>query len=272
MKPNAEPVQTGSVKTGDFTMEYFRFGHGRKTLAILPGLSLRSVIYAADAVADAYRLLTDDFTIYVFDRRKNLPAAYTVRGMARDTVQVFRSLGLERICVFGASQGGMIAMQIAIDCPELVHRLAIGSACCRVTPSRYRTVERWIEIAKSGNAEELYLSFGQALYPQDVFERLRTFFADAARAVTPGDFDRFIRLAEGMKDFDVTEDLARIVCPTLVIGSADDRVLGAQADAQIAACLRNCPECICCQYDGYGHAAYDTAPDYPERLLRFFTD
>ena len=27
--------------------------------------------------------------------------------------------------------------------------------------------------------------------------------------------------------------------------------------------------CILCMYDGYGHAAYDMAPDYKERILEF---
>lgn len=54
------PIQTGRIKTTGCTMEYFRFGHGRETLVILSGLSVQSVMNAADAAADAYRLLTDD--------------------------------------------------------------------------------------------------------------------------------------------------------------------------------------------------------------------
>ena len=70
-------------------MDYFRFGHGGDTLAILPGLSVQSVMGSADIVAESYRLLTDDFTIYVFDRRKELPASYPICAMAQDTAQAF---------------------------------------------------------------------------------------------------------------------------------------------------------------------------------------
>lgn len=266
------PILTESIKTKDFVMEYFRFGHGQKTLVILPGLSVQSVMHAADAVADAYRLLTDDFTLYVLDRRKDLPDTYPVRQMARDTEEALQALGLDRICVFGASQGGMIAMQIALDRPELVQKLVLGSTCCRVTPERYRLIGQWIGLAKGGNAQALYLAFGRALYPQDMFERARGYFADSARLVTDEDLKRFIRLAEGMQGFDMTEELGRIACPTLVIGSADDRVLGAQSSVQIAQCLGGRPDAALYMYDGYGHAVYDTAPDFPERLLRFFAD
>ncbi len=265
------PIAAERIETNGFRMDYFRFGRGRKTLVILPGLSLQSVMHAADAVAHAYRLLTDDFTICVFDRRRELPAAYTVREMARDTEKAIRSLGPDPVCIFGASQGGMIAMQIAIDCPDLVQKLALGSTCCRVTPAQYRTVSRWIQLAAENKIEELYAAFGEALYPPDVYERLRPYFADAAKTVTREEIDRFICLARGMKDFDVTQELGRITCPTLVIGSSDDRVLGAQAGAQLAERFRDRADCAFYTYDGCGHAAYDTAPDYPERLLRFFT-
>ncbi len=45
------PIET--VPTDRFTMEYFRFGAGERPLVILPGLSVQSVMGAADAVAAA---------------------------------------------------------------------------------------------------------------------------------------------------------------------------------------------------------------------------
>ena len=61
------------VETGGFAMEYFRFGEGERKLVILPGLSVQSVMHAAEAVAAAYAGLAEEFTIYVFDRRAQLP-------------------------------------------------------------------------------------------------------------------------------------------------------------------------------------------------------
>ena len=45
------PIET--VHAEGFAMDFFRFGHGEKTLVILPGLSVDSVMKYADAVADA---------------------------------------------------------------------------------------------------------------------------------------------------------------------------------------------------------------------------
>ena len=82
------------------TMDYIKFGHGSNTLVILPGLSVQSVMLLADAVADAYDCMTNDFTIYLFDRRKNLILsvykilleAETDREVCKEKLAVYRKL------------------------------------------------------------------------------------------------------------------------------------------------------------------------------------
>lgn len=258
-------IQT--VKTDAFSMDYFRFGHGDETLVILPGISVQSVMDFAESVSEAYKALADDFTIYVFDRRRELPPKYTVYDMARDTTEALRALDLDRVNVFGASQGGMMAMKMAVDHPELIQKLILGSTSAHVGDARYQAIEAWIQLARSGNAAALYLAFGEAIYPKNVFEQSRELLAEAAKTVTREELKRFVILAEGIKGFDVSEDLRRIACPVLVIGSKDDRVLGAEASIQIAKRLNGRAELM--MYDHYGHAAYDTAPDYKQRMLRF---
>ena len=262
-------MQIETIETSSFAMDYFKFGKGKETLAIIPGLSVQSVMGFADDIANAYRLLADVFTIYVFDRRKELPAAYPVRAMARDTADAFRALGLRNVSVMGASQGGMIALSMAIGQPDLVKKLVLCSTAARMTNERYRKVEEWVQLAKAGNATGLYLAFGKALYPQDVFEGSRELLIGAAESVTADDLDRFVILAEGAKGFDAAGELGRIACPVLLVGSADDRVLGADATLEIAERLGARPGFALHMYDGYGHAAYDTAPDLKERMLRF---
>ena len=76
-------IKIETVQTDTFSMDFFRFGKGERTLVILPGLSVQSVMGLADAVASAYQHMTETFTIYLFDRRKDLPPVYSVRDMAR---------------------------------------------------------------------------------------------------------------------------------------------------------------------------------------------
>ena len=260
----------GTIQADSFAMDYLRFGNGARNLVIIPGVSVQSVMNYAQAITESYKLLTEDFTVYVLDRRKDMPESYTVYEMARDTAEAIKVLKLDRVSLFGASQGGMIAMKIAIDHPELVEGLVLGSTSAQVTEETYRRVfAGWADLAKAGKPEELYLSFGEATYPAPVFEQSRELMIEAAKTVTPDDLKRFITVTEGMKGFDVTKDLRKIMCPVLVIGSRDDKIFGGEASVQIMESLKGRPDCELFMYDGYGHAAYDLAPDYRERMLKF---
>ena len=264
-------VQIETVQTNGFTMDYFQFGHGKQALVILPGLSVESITKYADVIPEAYAPLTENFTIYVFDRRNELPATYSVLEMAEDTAAAFRALGLAQVSLFGASQGGMMAMIIAAEHPELVGKLILGSTSSCVEPAQYQTFEKWIQLAKEGNAADLYRAFGEAIYPPHVYEQARDNLTACAENVTEKELKRFMILAEGMKGFDVRDKLQSIACPVLVIGSLDDHVLGAKAIEEIAKRLNNRAGVELYMYDGYGHAAYDTAPDYKARLLHFLS-
>ena len=259
-------VQIGTVKTERFSMEYCRFGQGDRNLIIIPGISVQSVMLSAEAIEDAYKLLADDFTLYVLDRRKDVPAVYSIRDMATDTAEAIAELGLEKVDIFGASQGGMIAMLIASEHPELVNKLILGSTSAFVDDAHSEVFDEWIALAEEGRKEDLYLAFGEACYPKDVFEDARDLLIQMAKSVTEEDLARFAIMTKSVKGVDITECLKKIKCPALVIGSNDDKVLGAEASGQIA---RSIKDCELYMYDGYGHAAYDTAPDYRQRMLDF---
>ena len=264
-------MRTETVITGDFSMDYFKFGCGDEVFVILPGLSVQSVMNSADAVAEAYGILTKRCTVYVFDRRKELPDTYSVFDMAADTAAALTALGIGKATVFGASQGGMIAAVMAAEYPELVENLILGSASAEVSDKQYQTVKKWIRLAKENNAYELYLSFGKALYPKETFERLRGALTDAAKTVTEKELMRFTVLARALKGFDAADELKKISCPTLILGSDDDRVLGADASLNIAKNLNKDTYRELYMYHGCGHAAYDTAANYKERILNFLT-
>jgi len=263
-------MEIRTVRTDSFSMDYFCFGKGKKALVILPGLSVQSVMGLAGLVAEAYKMFADDHTVYMFDRRKELPDPYSIKDMAEDTAEALRWLGLSDIDLLGASQGAMIGMQMAAGHPELVRRLVICSSASRVDEDAAGLFSEWIRLAREGDREGLYMAFGEAVYPPDVFEKSKKALRAAAKTVTDEDLERFVILAD-MKDFDITEDLKKITCPVLVLGSMDDQVLGCEPSFRIAAELGRRKGIVLQMYDGYGHAAYDLAPDYKENILRFLS-
>ena len=265
------PIQT--VTTAGFSMDYICFGNGAHTMVILLGLSVQSVHPQAKAIAKQYARFTDDYTVFLFDRRKELPPVYTVEDMANDTAAAFESLGLENIYLFGASQGGMMAMLIALDHPHLVKKLALGCTAARLPAAQAEVFTAWLHLAETGERKKLYECFAEAIYPPALFKKYRPVLGLLAKGVTQEDLKRFITLAEGTAAYDILERVPAIRQPVLVLGAEDDGVLGPQAAKELAAALQNNPHATCHIYEpGYGHAAYDTAPDFGERVYAFFSD
>ena len=244
------------IKTDSCEMEYFSFGTGEKTMVILPGLSVVSVMKSAHAIEEAYAPMASDFTIYVLD--------------SSDTVFVLRALDLKDIYLFGASQGGMIAMTIAITAPDLVSKLALGSTAARVCGDDFSELSAWVGMAEKKDATALYEVFAQALYPKETYEAYKDVFAMMSKTVTEEDLSRFVIQAKGTEGFDVLDRLSEISCPVLLLGAKDDAVLGVKPSEEIISRLSGREDFEYFMYDGYGHAAFDTAPDYKERLLKFF--
>ncbi len=259
-------ISINTVKTESFEMDYFRFGkEGARPVVILPGLSIKSVMPQADAVAAQYSLLAEHYDIYLIDRRKVVPDKYTVEEMAEDTVQAIKMIGLESIDIVGISQGGMIAQTIAIRYPDLIHAMILGSSASRL-PEKKDSLGKWKDFAKEGKATELVRAFAEDIYSPRFYEKYKDRIAATYKDISEDELRKFMILSEGTNGFDVYEDIAKIKCPTLVIGAAEDRVTGIQAAIDTA-------ERIGCElyiYEGYGHAVYDEAPNYVERLKEFF--
>lgn len=263
-----EYTEIRSVKTEAFEMEYFTFGSGPKPFVILPGLSLKSVMLSADAVASSYACFAEEYTAYVFDVRKNLPEDYSISDMADDTAAAMRKLNIADAYVFGCSMGGAAAQYIAIRCPELVHKLALGSSFARPNETSTATIRQWRSLAESGDVRTLNRAGAQMVYSPDYFGQFREIFASLENEGTPEELERFAVMAGACEGFDIFDSLDRIGCPVLVIGSWQDRVVSGEASVEIARKLR----CDLYMYSGYGHAVYDEAPDYKARLMDFFSD
>lgn len=261
--------KTDSISIDGFTMKYLKFGEGSETLVILPGLSAQSVIPLAPYIAKKYESLTKDFTVYLFDRRFNVPAEYSVSDMACDTVKVIEALKLQSISLFGASQGGMIALTIAAEYPELVKKLVIVSTVMHIDTKRFSIINQWITLAEKNDSKGLYLAISEKVYPKDYFEKYKQAFCQIAKTMTKQDHKRFIILANGAKSFDISNSAEKIKCPVLYIGDEYDAVFTDKPEKEIEQLLGINDHFEIKMFSGFGHALYDTLPDFCKIMLHF---
>lgn len=265
----ANTLPAASVKTvtaEGLEMDYTIFGSGEKSFIILPGLAIHSVMGSADAIAAAYEAFSSEYTVYVFDIAKDIQTGYTVRAMADDTALAMKTLGIKDAAIFGASQGGMIAMYIAIDHPELVDRLILGSTLPKANETFSGVVADWKALAEAKDETGLLESFADNVYSKATLDAYRDILISSNRGITDEEYERFLLQAEACGTFDCSQELSKIHCPVLVLGCEGDRIVTPEGSRQIAEAL----DCELFLYDdSFGHGVYDEAPDYKERCLQF---
>ena len=263
-------IITSTVQTDSFSAGYLKFGSGKRNLIILPGLSVQSVLPYAGSIEKHYEVFSEKFTVYLLERRNELPPEYTINDMAADTAAVMNALDIEKADVFGASQGGMIALTMAADHPSLVHKTAVASTSARIDRVHTPVLSEWIDLARIRNREGLYLSFGEKINPPEVFNTNKEAYIALSETITDGELDRFITLAEGTYGFDITGRAGDIKCPVFCVFDTSDAVLGTDAGYGFTELFSGKNNFEYFAYSGFGHALYDTAPDFAQKLYDFF--
>ena len=255
-----------TVEIGENEMDYIVFGKGEKTFVIIPGLSVHSVMPLKDSIAEAYKDFTEEYTVYLFDRPKNLEEGCTIEDLAEATSQAMINLGIENADIFGASQGGMIAQYIAIDHPELVHKLILGSTLSKSNETFSTVEQKWVELAENKDEQGLLENFVDVVYSQATLDQYRDTLIESNKGITDEEYARFIILAKSCLTFDCYDKLDQIKCDVLVLGCEGDKVVTVEGSKEIADKL-NCE--IYIYDDSYGHGVYDEASDYKQRCLDF---
>ncbi len=262
-------VDVKTVSGGSVEMDYMVFGKGENKFVIIPGLSVHSVMGLADSVAEAYKNFSDNYTVYLFDRPKELKDDITIRELAEDTAAAMKALNIENAYVFGASQGGMIAQYLAIDHPELVCKMVLGSTLSKMNDTFEKVGNKWIQLAENRDEKGLIEAFVDDVYSKNTLELYRDTLISSNLGITEDEYERFIKLAKSCLTFDCYNELSAIQCPVLVIGCEGDNVVTAEASKEIAKAL-NCE--IYLYDDSYGHGVYDEAADYKQRCMDFFEE
>lgn len=260
-------VEVKTVSAGSVEMDYIVFGKGEKNFVILPGLSVHSVMGLADSIADAYKCFAEDYTVYLFDRPKVLQEGTTIRDLAAATAEAMKAVGIENAYIFGASQGGMIAQYIAIDYPELVTKMILGSTLSKQNATFETVGNDWLLLAEKKDENGLLERFVDDIYSETTLKAYRDVLISSNAGITDEEYERLVILIKSCVIFDCYEELTSIQCPVLVLGSEGDKVVTAEASKEIAEEL-NCEIYL---YDAsYGHGVYDEAPDYKQRCMDFF--
>lgn len=258
------------VRTDGFEMEYARFGNGPRAMVVIPGLAIKSVMKSAASLQVPYKMFVEDFTLYFFDRRKDVEAGYSLEDMARDQVLAMQALGLKDVALYGVSQGGMVAQHIAATHPELVWKLVLGCSTSKPEPQQLEIIGNWARLARAHDREGLVDAFIRDCFSVKFAERYSRALRAMYKDVSDAEMDRFAIFARECDNVDTGDMLADVRCPVLVLAASEDRVVLPVASDKIVDKLSATG--VPCEYEvfeGYGHAVFDEIKEYKDRILEF---
>ena len=249
-------------------MPYIRFGAGKRVLVMLPGLGdgLKTVRGMAAPMAWMYRCFTKEFTVYMFSRKEPLTEGYTTRDMAADLAAGMAELGIRKAAVLGVSMGGMIAQWLAIDFPAMVEKLILTVTSAQPNEILVSSVEEWMAQAQRGDHTALMDSNLKKIYSAQYCRANQWMIPILGKVTKPRSYDRFLILAKACLTHNAAEELAKIQCPTYVIGGEQDLTLGGEPSRQMATVI---PNAKLHMYPQWGHGLYEEAKDFDSRVLEF---
>lgn len=243
---------------------YASFGKGDRDLVIFPGLAVRDVTEDMPMLEKVFRMFTEEWRVHVIDRPQEVPDGTTNRDLAHTHAEFLIQQGITDADIIGISQGGMIAQHLAVDYPELVHRLVLGSTMSEMNSTAQHTFDTWFELAESGKWDEMVHDMMNRLYTDRYLGKYSAAVDMLARTLRPDDAHRFLNLVRACMTAG-PENLEGITCPTLVMGAEEDLVLTGQASRDIAEKLG----CELFMYSGFRHAVYDESSDFYYRAQEF---
>ncbi|MEO8812387.1 MAG: alpha/beta hydrolase [Caulobacteraceae bacterium] len=202
---------------------------------------------------------------------------WTLPRWGDDIAAFCDSLGIVKPVVFGQSFGGMVAMAYATRHPDHPAKLVLSSTAARLDlPATYDMMEK----LGGSRARAIAETFWSKPTPEDAAEYMAVCMPlynpgkDPALAAARA---RAIHRLEVMFAFiqteqtamDMTADLAKIACPTLVLGGREDPITPVSCAEQIHRCL---PAGLGTLeiFEGAGHGVYRDQPDAGEASLRRF--
>ena len=171
------------------------------------------------ALARVYRVLR-------YDQRghggsSSLAGDYELADLGREAIALLDALSVERAHVCGISLGGVLAMWVAVHAPKRVDKLVLAN-----TNARIGTKESWDEriarVRAEGSMQALVASTLERWFTAEFRAREPALMQHMGAVLSRVQLAGYVGCCAALREADLRGEIARIVAPTLVIGSTED--------------------------------------------------
>jgi len=227
---------------------YATLGHGPPLVKTANWMSHLEYDWKSPLWRHLARELASDFRLVRYDQRGNGLSDWDVddfslEAMVGDLEAVIAAVGLERFPLLGVSQGCRVAIAYAARHPERVTHLILYGGAARGWRHRGRAAHE----ARAGLQALIRQGWGRdtpafrqvftTLFMPDASPEQATWFNELQRISTSP--ENAVRITEAAGDVDVTELLAHVRAPTLVMHATQDAMVPFEEARFLAAGIPN---------------------------------
>jgi pimeloyl-ACP methyl ester carboxylesterase len=243
-------------------LPYNKFGHGPRDLVIFQGLTFENKPLSASMFRfffKIYKFLGEDYTVYVVNRKSNLPDIYTLKNMADDYAKMITEEFEYPIDLIGVSTGGSIAQHFAADHPKLVRKLVIHSSAYTLNKKARDVQMHAGQLANQRKWREacfslMSLSLSEKGIKKYMGKLLFWFISLFSKKLfgAPEDPSDLIVTIKAEDNHNFKNRLSEIAAPTLVIAGSKDPFYSEILFCETAECIPNAKLIL---YRKLGHPA-----------------
>lgn len=150
---------------------------------------------------------------------------YSISLFAKDAYELMKGIKLESACFLGYSMGGRIALELALNHPEMVKALILANSSISLAPASPEAAERrrqMLELLEKGETGK----FAEMM--------TTSAFSPGFRSKNPAEFEKYMKVKLQSKPDGVariirslgvpvsTPDLKKVRCPVLLIAGEHD--------------------------------------------------
>ncbi len=215
-----------------FRMYYEVHGTGQPLVMIHGGLGGGEG--CVQMMAHHAEVLAPDFQVISYDRRaagrsETPDDGYSIPNYAQDLYELLGHLGVPRAHILGSSAGGPIALQFALDHPEMTQTLLLINTMTYVQESERATRQRELDGIKQAGAargREAAVEAGLTARWPGLKESQPQEFAKL-RDINLGQYEGIVKTIQSYLDIkdSLESRLSELTMPTMIVhGTADSRI------------------------------------------------
>ena len=261
-------IKEFDIPIEDTQIHCIRFGRGKKTLILLPGLTLQTIHNSGYMLAWMYRIFSLHYTSYVIDKRDTFSKEVTILDLAKDVLFCLDHLNIQECDILAVSMGGMIAQELALFDKSRLQKMIIAFSASRNNSYLKKAIEEWLGYISRKDQNGLVISFVKYLYSPSYQKRYRLLLPLIAKINRHVNMDRMQILAKACLTCNTYERLKEIETKIFIFGAGLDQVVGIEASLEMI----NEVGCSYYIYERLGHAAYEEAKDFNQRVMAFLEE